>query len=237
MKKIRWLEDYLSSSKSELKGIIVLLILFIMLALAEEMLPKEPVMPGVNFPGLEREVCLFESECRVSEYSDSLDRLKKLNGRYFRNTGIKGDSLHGSTFRSEPDFIINLNSADTLELQRLKGIGPSFARRIVGYRNRLGGYVNPKQLLEVFGVDSVLYKRIRGHLLVKTDSIKAIDLNTATFKDLMRHPYFPYDLTRSLVLYRQKNKVFRSLNELRSVQGMNDSLFLKIRPYVCLGKQ
>jgi len=236
MKKIRWFEDYFSFSKSELKGIIVLLILFIMLALADEMLPEESVMPGVNFPGLEKEVCRFESECRASESSDSLEHLKKLMGRYFRNSGVKFDSLHGSAFRSEPDFIIDLNSADTLELQRLKGIGPSFARRIVGYRNRLGGYVEPGQLLEVFGLDSVLYKRIKNHLLVKTDSIKAIDLNTATFKDLMRHPYFPYELTRSLVLYRQKNKIFRSLNELRSVQGMNDSLFLKIRPYVCLGK-
>jgi DNA uptake protein ComE-like DNA-binding protein len=194
-------------------------------------------MTGVNFPGLEKEVCRFESECRAAESSDSLEHLKNLKGRYFRNTGIKGDSLHGSAVRGEPDFMIDLNSADTLELQRLKGIGPSFARRIVGYRTRLGGYVEARQLLEVFGLDSVLYKRIKGHLMVKTDSVQTINLNTATFKDLMRHPYFPYELTRSLVLYRQKNKVFRSLDDLRSVPGMNDSLFMKIRPYVCMGKQ
>ena len=127
---------------------------------------------------------------------------------------------------------MDINTADTLEFQRLKGIGPSYARRIVGYRNRLGGFTNCRQLLEVWGMDSSLYNLIREQLIISSDSVRRLDINTITFKELLKHPYFPYELTRAVILYRQKNKIFRLVDELNSVEGMNDSVFRRIRPYV-----
>ena len=94
-----------------------------------------------------------------------------------------------------------------------------------------------RQVLEVWGMDSIHYNLIRQNIIIKEDTVRRIDLNTITFKELLKHPYFPYELTRSLVIYRQKHKVIRSVDELKLVEGVNDSVFGKIRPYVKLNSE
>jgi competence protein ComEA len=42
--------------------------------------------------------------------------------------------------KAGPGEIIELNSADSTKLMEIRGIGPSFAVRIVRYRGRLGGF-------------------------------------------------------------------------------------------------
>ena len=42
-----------------------------------------------------------------------------------------------------PVHIVNLNSADSAELDGLRGIGPAFALRIIRYRDLLGGFCPP----------------------------------------------------------------------------------------------
>lgn len=51
-------------------------------------------------------------------------------------------------------FQVELNSTDSIELIKIKGIGPVFASRIMKYRDLLGGYVSISQLQEVYGIDS-----------------------------------------------------------------------------------
>lgn len=142
-----------------------------------------------------------------------------------------------SGYRSNgsPTFIVlELNSADTLDLQQLKGIGPGYARRIVNYRQRLGGYFSPRQLLEVYGMDSARYQAIAEHLTINRDSIHPLDINKATLKELLWHPYFPFPLAKSILVYRQKNKQIRSLEEFKSAAGLSDTLFRRLIIYVRL---
>lgn len=56
----------------------------------------------------------------------------------------------------EKGATIDLNSADTLLLTRVPGIGAAFARRIYKYRELLGGYYVVEQLQEVYGMDREL---------------------------------------------------------------------------------
>ena len=44
---------------------------------------------------------------------------------------------------------VELNTADTATLKKIPGIGSYYARRIVDYRNRLGGFVSVAQLKEM----------------------------------------------------------------------------------------
>ena len=48
-------------------------------------------------------------------------------------------------------LLVDINTADSLDLQQLTGIGPSFSKRIIKYRELLGGYYDIKQVLEVYG--------------------------------------------------------------------------------------
>lgn len=231
MKKFQIIKDYLSFNRSELRGVIVLLVLLLLVATANQLLPEGNVVPSVNFPGLENELRDFEAGIRRSEIGDSVKRAGKFRAEW-PSAHKMNDTAKGSGYPLKPVFRVDINKADTLEFQRLKGIGPSYARRIVTYRNKLGGFINCRQLLEVWGVDSSLYNLIREQLIISLDSLHRLDINTVTFKELLKHPYFPYELTRSVILYRQKNKIFRSVDELNSVEGVNDSVFRRIRPYV-----
>ena len=231
MNRFQFIKNYLTFNRSELRGIILLLILLLLVATSNQLLPEEKIIPSVNFPGLEKELNVFEAGIRKAETEDSINRSGRFRSSWSSAAKIR-DTGKGAKFPAGPVIKVDINRADTLELQRLKGIGPSYARRIVSYRNRLGGFINCRQVLEVWGVDTVLYNLIREHIIITSDSVRKIDLNTVSFKELLKHPYFPYELTRALILYRQKNKIFRSLDELNSVEGINDSIFRRIRSYV-----
>ena len=235
MKRYQVIRDYLSFNRSELRGIIVLLIILMLVATANQLVPGESVIPAVNFSGLEKELQAFEAGIRKAGMDDSVNLVNKYKLRW-SSARKTGDSSWKVKYPQKPLLQIDLNKADTLDFQRLNGIGPSYARRIVAYRNRLGGFINRRQLLEIWGFDTAAYNRISDHVFVASDSVKKLDLNTISFKELLKHPYFPYELTRSVILYRQKNKFFRTIGELNSVEGVTDSVFSKIRPYIQVAK-
>lgn len=132
------------------------------------------------------------------------------------------------------NLLLEINTADTLDLQQLKGIGPSFARRIVKYRDLLGGYSNHKQLLEVYGMDSTRYANIIDHIIIENKSIKKIDINKATIKELIKHPYIEFYLAKSIITQREKIGNFSSLKELMDASLIYDELFYKIKPYLTI---
>ncbi|MDB4303980.1 helix-hairpin-helix domain-containing protein, partial [Desulfosarcina sp.] len=135
------------------------------------------------------------------------------------------------------DVQIEINSADTLDLQQLAGIGPSFAHRIVKYRTMLGGYYKIEQLLEVYGMDSLRYAGIYEHLLVNPSNILKINVNTASIKELMKHPYIEFYLAKSILTYREEKGELTKINELQNIRLMYDELFFKIQPYLKLKNQ
>ena len=130
------------------------------------------------------------------------------------------------------DFTIELNTADSLDLQQLSGIGPSFASRMIKYRDMLGGYARPEQLLEVYGMDSARYAGFISHITISKGYIKKIDINKATIKELIKHPYIEFYLAKSIIAHREKIGKFTTLHELKDAALIYDELFLKIEPYL-----
>jgi competence protein ComEA len=130
--------------------------------------------------------------------------------------------------------IIELNAADTLALVKLEGIGPVFARRIVAYRQKLGGFHSSGQLLEVFGFDQERLDLVASR--IKTDStyIRKINVNTAGADELRRHPYFTPVLAKALVNYRNAHGPFKSLPDVMRCQLFSPELYRKLVPYLTL---
>lgn len=128
---------------------------------------------------------------------------------------------------------VEVNLADSAALTAISGIGPAFASRIVKYRKRLGGFVKKDQLLEVFGMDSARYRQIEPMILIDTNSVVKININTVTFKELMRHPYFEFYMVKTICNEREKRKGFDSKSELLSLKLMYKELYVKIAPYIC----
>jgi competence protein ComEA len=130
--------------------------------------------------------------------------------------------------------VVELNAADTSALMKLQGIGPVFARRIVAYRQRLGGFHSPDQLLEVFGFDQERLDMLEGKVKADTVYIRKLNINTATTAELKRHPYFTPALASALVSYRNAHGPFRALPDVMRCQLFGPDLYRKLAPYLTL---
>jgi competence ComEA-like helix-hairpin-helix protein len=73
-------------------------------------------------------------------------------------------SATASISRFQNEESININTAPVEELQRLPGIGPALASRIVEHRRRHGPFKRPQDVVIVRGMSEKLYRRI-AHLI------------------------------------------------------------------------
>ena len=137
----------------------------------------------------------------------SIENYRAKGGRFrsktdFRKMYVVSDSLFA---RLEP-FIeipkLELNAADSAALVSLRGIGPWYARKILDYRERLGGFVAKEQLLEIDGIDAERFAGFSEDIVVDAGRVRQLDLWHASDSVLARHPYLCAKGARSIVRYR-----------------------------------
>ncbi len=126
----------------------------------------------------------------------------------------------------------DLNTADSSRLVNHLHFPPWMASRIIRYRQKLGGFYSKKQLLEVYGMKEKYYKPIEKYLLVDPQKVDKICINTAGFKQVLKHPYFDYKLTKKI--FRERDKRGGSFSNLNQVLNIipGDSLRNKVAHYL-----
>jgi len=130
--------------------------------------------------------------------------------------------------------LVELNSADSVTLLTLYGIGPSFAKRIIKYRNLLGGFYSKQQLLEVYGFDQDRLDKIDAFCEVSSAGIKKININSIKTEELKKHPYLDYYTAKAIVDQRIVLRKFTSVQQIKEIPLIHDELFVKIRNYLVL---
>ena len=176
-----------------------------------------------------REAGGFFNECDDLKkiYGFKSEWLESIKQYCFCDNKDLQDSSH-NIYSMDP-ININLASVDTLQL--LKGIGPVLSTRIVKYRNRIGGFHQIEQILEVYGIEDSLYNSIK-HQLVAEGNLNRININTATFEDLASHFYIDYSAAGAITKYRKYNGDFPSVSSLQEIVALPDSTFHRIKPYL-----
>ncbi len=115
----------------------------------------------------------------------------------------------------------SINTATEEELKQVYGIGDKLARRIVKYRQSIGGFTVKEQLNDVYGLSPETIKRIWEHFTIENPAkirLK-INLNDANIKELAKNPYISYQLAKKIVSYRTLNGAFHNFDDLLKVPG------------------
>jgi DNA uptake protein ComE-like DNA-binding protein len=127
---------------------------------------------------------------------------------------------------------IDINQAEVAEWSQLPGIGDAYAKRIINFRQKLGGFVHIEQVKETRGLPDSIYQRAKPYLTVAGVSIKKVDLNTATQQELAMHPYFDGAQARMIIQYRERHGLFKAYKDLDKIAGLTPDWLSKVRPYV-----
>lgn len=126
---------------------------------------------------------------------------------------------------------IELNSADTIQLKKLPGIGDKLSKRIVKYRDLLGGFYSVNQLKEVYGMADHTIRQIEDMVTVDVAKIKKLDVNFADLKELSKHPYLKKNLALQIVKFRTKYGSIPNPTILRDSMILNIDDYNRLKPY------
>ena len=154
------------------------------------------------------------------------------------NSAVVNDSVSQQKIRVvksiKTDQPVELNTADTTLLKQLRGIGSGYAKMIVNYRTKLGGFYSKEQLLEVYRFPAETYAKIEHQLWVDTTYIQKIPINQFTIDQLKRHPYIRYFQAKSLYDNRlnKPEQRYNALDDLVEDRDVTPQFIAKIAPYL-----
>ncbi|MDR0746218.1 MAG: helix-hairpin-helix domain-containing protein [Mediterranea sp.] len=132
-------------------------------------------------------------------------------------------------FKYPAGTMVNLNTADTAELKKIPGIGSGIAKRIVSYRNRLGGFYHVSQLQEInLNVDE-----FSNWFGVEDGEITRINLNKVSIERLKAHPYFNFYQAKAIVEYRKRKGDLKRLDQLAFYDEFTDKDMERMKHYAC----
>jgi len=172
--------------------------------------------------------------------AESIDHYRSKGGRFrtkddFRKMYVVSDTLFA---RLEP-FIkipkVELNAADSAALVSLRGIGPYYARKILEYRERLGGFQEKAQLLEIDGLDAERLAGFSDDIEIDTSRIRRLDIWRAADSMLARHPYLGEKGARSIARYKQLYDTTRwTLADLEHERVLPKENIEKLKKYIVI---
>ena len=128
-------------------------------------------------------------------------------------------------------WTLDINLADSAAWVGLKGIGPGFAKRILAYRQRLGGFHEVAQLKEVYGLDSVWVLENKSHFKTGAGVFRTLPINRLAWNEF-RHPYLPYAQVKLFLTYRKQHPYIMSFEEIEKIRGLDLAVWVRLKAYL-----
>ena len=127
----------------------------------------------------------------------------------------------------------DLNNASFEELMKLEELDQVMARRILDYRRKLGGFLDDRQLYDVYGISKEQVKQLQSrYTVLSKPEIKRIDVNKANASDLSTVPFITFDIAREIVNYRTLHDGISDLDELLKIDGITTYKLDRIKLYL-----
>lgn len=130
-------------------------------------------------------------------------------------------------------IIKNINTTTAQDLVVIKGVGIKTANRIINYRNQIKGFSFKEQLYEVYYLDTIVADRVlKQFKIFEKPTIEKININTASFKEILHLPYIDYALTKKIFAYRDEVAEIQNIEELKNIEGFPLDKFDRITLYL-----
>lgn len=204
---LKSIEPFLSFTKRDKKGFFVLLILLF-------------VVVGVRFwlkdQLAKEELLRIEQLQAIVEQKKEEETLRKEQKVVGYPTPLK----------------ISLNEQSPEKWMQLKGIGGVYGKRIVKYQKLLGGYYSKEQLLEVYGIDSLLFAKIAKDIEDHSEPYRTMNINKLALDQMKKHPYLSGTKCKQILQYREQSFPIKNIEELVENQVFTESEFARIRNYI-----
>lgn len=199
-------------------------------------------------PGLESSsVPEQTSSPAASAYETSSVTTYKPAQKPSETTAEKGTEASASSLSVV--FPIEINSATAEEWMALPGIGETLAGRIIQYREEVSAFYSVDELMEVNGIGTVLFNKIKDKIYadtsrlpplvsgtddIRTQEIPAVNLNAATAEELQLLPNITPQLAANIISYRDgiSGGHLDSIYEVMSAEGITSAIFSGIMDYI-----
>ena len=129
---------------------------------------------------------------------------------------------------------VDINAGDSAAFDALPGIGGGYSRRIINFRNRLGGFYKVDQIAETFGLPDSVFQKIKPLLKISENDVKKININTAKEEELKAHPYIRWQLSKVITEYKKQHGDFKTLQDLKKIMSIDEETYNKITPYLTI---
>lgn len=136
-------------------------------------------------------------------------------------------------YKKREPIVVDINTADTTAFIALPGIGSKLARRIISFREKLGGFYSVEQIKETYGLADSTFQQIKP-LLKNSATVQKIDINTADANELGRHPYIGRNLANAIVKFREQHGAYKAIEDLQKIVLITPGIFEKIVHYVAV---
>lgn len=128
------------------------------------------VSGAVETPGI---YCLPEGS-RIGDAVRAADNLLPYADTETINMAAKlndGDHVRVGFAWQQPEeklgiHLVNINTADAVELQRIPSVGEATAERILDYRRQQGLFRSPADVMNVKGIGEGKYRQMRKHITI-----------------------------------------------------------------------
>jgi DNA uptake protein ComE-like DNA-binding protein len=160
------------------------------------------------------------------------DEKETVSERVKRITSYSRPSSYTRTEKFEKGTVVELNTADTTILKKVPGIGSAYAKRIISYRNILGGYYSVVQLSEVYGIDEDRYNALVSWFTADSTLISKLPVNELSQDSLRRHPYINYNQAKIITRLRQQKGKLTGWENLQLLAEFTDYDKMRLQYYL-----
>ena len=176
----------------------------------------------------------------ITKISDSL--LKKISPFFkFPEWVQKKNNNKNNQQRYIPNSRINVSEITTVDINKatlkdftaIEGVDEYISERIIKYRSKLQGFSFKEQLFEVWGLDELIANKILSTFSIKNiPIIKKVNINTASFKEVLSNPYIDYELCVKIFDYRDEVAELQSISEIKNIEGFPIKKYNRIVLYL-----